>query len=178
MLIDLICVVVLIHFHIVGKLVFKTFFEMHKWQTRLVAGLVVLLCAMVFVEFFVFCGWPEDCWQLVSFRCREPGSVLIEYSVVFLLAASDYLHDSNFFVGEKPEDKQKTQARRKRGFKKSFVTLVTFSWLLYLTETGSDLLNVAKIYESVPKPWEKRPSPHPGQKRVKEKRKRAADKRK
>ena len=105
MVTDLICIALLFHFHVLGKLVFKTLFETEKWTKKLLSGFAGLILGMVFVEFFLFCGMPESPWELLSFRCREPTNILVEYAVLFILAASDFLHSSNYFDAPNPSDK-------------------------------------------------------------------------
>ena len=98
MFVDLICIVVLFHFHIISKLIFKECFGLKKWHTRMISGLAGLLSTIIFFEFFLFCGMPESPWELFSFRCRDPSNVLIEYSIVFLLAAADFLREVDYFA--------------------------------------------------------------------------------
>ena len=184
MVVDFLCIVVLFHFHFVTKLVFKECLSIKKWHTRLISGLAALTFAIIFLEFFIFCGLPESLSELVSFRCRDPSSILIEYLVVLMLAAADFLSETDYFAKKKKDDDKKPQSQRrlaakqKKSFRKSFLVLASFTWLTYLNETDSDVFNLQSIYDSIPKPWQKRPPLHPGSKRVKARRKKAAARRK
>ena len=61
---------------------------------------------MLFLELFVICGWPEELWEIASFRCREPINILVEYSIIFMIAAIDFLRETKYFTSknEKPTD--------------------------------------------------------------------------
>ena len=175
-LVDVLCVAILFHLHVVAKLVFATFFKLTTWRTKVVPALLGLLCAMSFLELFVICGFPEDLLELASLRCREPMSIAVEYAAVFLFAAADFLRDSDYFAKAAPKNPRTPRKQRtdRKSFRKAFIALLTFSWLLYLSETDRDLLDVASVFESIPKPWQPRAPLHPSSKRVREKRRKAA----
>ena len=97
-LVDILCVAILFHFHVVAKLVFKEFFKLKSWRSKLFLALIGLLATIVFLELFVLCGLPDEAWELVSLRCREPLSILVEYSIVFMFSAADFLRETDYFA--------------------------------------------------------------------------------
>ena len=173
MILDIVCVAILFHFHVVAKLIFKEAFKIKSWRSKVVLALIGLLVLIVYLELFVICGLPDDAWELVSLRCREPLSIVVEYSILFMLAAADFFREGDFLK----TNKEKKERKSNKGFRKAFIALLTFSWLLYLNETDRDFFDIVNLFESIPKPWETRVPLHHGSKRVREKRKKAAARR-
>ena len=94
--------VLLVHMHIISKLIFKTLFKLtHKTKARTLAVLISGLCLIIYVELFVICGLPDNLAGLLSLQCRDTFSIGVEYAIVFLFASAEFLREST------PETKKK-----------------------------------------------------------------------
>ena len=61
MLIDLLCLVILVHLHTIAKLIFKTVFKFsNRTKMRTIGVLIVGMISIIYVELILMCGLPES----------------------------------------------------------------------------------------------------------------------
>ena len=136
MLIDLLCLVILVHLHTIAKLIFKTVFKFsNRTKMRTIGVLIVGMISIIYVELILMCGLPESLTSFLQLGCREPINLVFEYAIVFLFAAAEFLREQT------PPDSMKEKIRkeqikmRKKNKRRAFIVMLTFSLLIYLNET-------------------------------------------